>query len=530
MSKGEALFQELSQKLLAFFTFLLLWFGLFYFSNILDSGFHLTDDHEIVLFNDLLKKQSIFSVISDQVKTDLATRFRPAYYTHRVLITSLIGVNSKLWAIYFCGIAVLSSFLLFRALSHLGFSVITAFLFPLFAFLGEQTAVWWRLGTAETLGMLFISFSVYSLAKMTSQKSSLPFWNISFLISTILAALSKESFILMIPALLFWKIWVSYPSKSWAAKIKANFLFIIILGTVFIIEIYFIQTQTQAKESIFNATAAEDSNFRNTIMLYMLSKILTFNKLHILAITFLGVMIFSLADDLATMKAKLLKVFKEIVPALLLTLLIVVPQFILYLRTDLYERYLIPTTLGLAFFAVFLIQLILKQDFIKKYLKVAFCILGLAGLYFPFGKAYFKGSDFATEGLQTNAFLRFIKTVTNEQSGILLVAEPVQHHEWIHAFYRFMQSSGFQRPHIYLQFYTVPNPNIPQEFAEAHKQTVADLFQNQLFKLDKDKDKISCVALFPSQETEKLFLQQNEWLIEMKYERHHFGNFVIYSK
>lgn len=515
------------EKILSFFAFVVLWFGLFHFSGILDSGFHLTDDHEVILFNDLLKKQSVFSLVGEQVEIDMATRFRPAYYVHRVLITSLIGTSSKLWAVYFCGLAVVCSFLLFRSLLHLGFSIFPAFLFPLFALWGEQTAVWWRLGTAETLGIVFTSFSIYCLAKSVSSQRK--WWDTLFLVFAILAALSKESFILMIPALLFWRIWTD-ASNDWSVKIKVNILNIIILGFTFCIEIYLISTQTQAEESIFNAGAAEDSNFRNTIMLYMITKLLTFNKLNLLFLVFFGLVLFSLADDIKHSRLKIVSLLKEISPALLLSLLVIVPQFVLYLRTDLYERYLIPTTLGLAFFAVFLIQLVLKQDFIKQYLKITFCVVGFLGLYFPLGKAYFKGSDFATEGVQTNAFLRFVKTVTNEQSGILLVAEPVQHHEWIHAFYRFMQSSAFHRKNIYLQLYTVPNPNVPQEFAEAHKQKVATAFQSQLFDFERDREKITCIAFFPSKETEKMFGQREEWLKEMKFEKHHFGNFLIYSK
>jgi hypothetical protein len=516
-----------TEKWIVLMVLALLWLGIFRQTGILTAGFHLTDDHEIVLFNDLLKKQSVFSLISEQIKIDLATRFRPTYYPHRILVTSLIGTNQMAWAIYYCFLGLLTSFFLYLALRKVGFSILEAFLCPLFAFIGEQTAVWWRLGTAETLGMFFASLSLYFATNPRLPKSiSLP--SLLFLCFAILASLSKESFILLFPALLFWKMWVE-KHENWQKNVQRNLLFILFLGAIALAEIYFIQVKTNAQSSIFNISNAEDSSFRNTILLYMLNKVLTFNQLHILFIVFLGILVFTISDDLSHAKKRLTAIFQSILPICIFTLLILVPQFVLYSRTDLYERYLIPATLGLGFFAVGLIQLTRKQDFIKKYLKIVFCVLGLLGLYFPLGKAYFKGQDFAVEGTNTQSFLQFIKSVTTEKSGILLLSEPVQFNEWTHAFYRFMQSSLFQRKNIYLQLYPIPNPNVPREIAEENKAVLSKVFEKQIFDFKRDSAKINCIAILPLKELEaKLSKEKQAWLRE--FGKNKFGNFVIYSK
>jgi hypothetical protein len=515
------------EKWIILLLFCVLWFGVFQLTGILTSGFHLTDDHEIVLFNDLLKNQSVFSLIEEQVKIDLATRFRPTYYAHRILVTSLIGTNQIAWAIYYCFLGVFTSFFLYLALRKVGFTLLESLLFPLFAFLGEQTAVWWRLGTAETLGMLFASLAMYFASSSYNQKNT---WvaAVLFLCFAILASLSKESFILFLPALLFWKIWVER-QKNWQKAIKTNLLFVLFLGIVALIEIYFIQSQTNAQNTIFSVSNAEDDSFRNRILLYMLNKVLTFNQLHILFIVFVGILAFAISDDFKNAKHRLTLVLKDFFPILIFVLLILIPQFVLYSRTDLYERYLIPTTISLGFFAVTLIQLIRKQDFIKKYLKVAFCLLGLAGLYLPLGKVYFKGKDFAVEGANTQSFLQFIKSVTTEKSGILLLSEPVQFNEWTHSFYRFMQSSLYQRKNIYLQLYTIPNPNVPIAVAEENKAILSQVFRNQLFDFEKDSANVKCIAVLPLKELEeKLIREKQTWLKE--FGKNRFGNFVIYSR
>ncbi|GAB4185300.1 MAG: hypothetical protein OHK0057_14540 [Thermoflexibacter sp.] len=505
----------------------LLWGGIFQLTGVLTSGFHLTDDHEIVLFNDLLKKQSAFSLIEEQVKIDLVTRFRPTYYAHRILITSLIGTNQVAWATYYCFLGILTSFFLYLALRKVGFSILESLLFPLFAFIGEQTAVWWRLGTAETLGMFFTALSLYFASN--NKPSKLISWSsFLFLCFAILASLSKESFILLIPALLFWKMWVE-KHENWQRAVKSNLLFILFLGVIALAEIYFIQVKTNAQGSIFNISNVEDSSFRNTILLYMLNKVLTFNQLHILFIVFLGILAFTISDDLSHAKKKLGSISQNFLPILIFTLLVLVPQFVLYSRTDLYERYLIPATVGLGFFAVGLLQLICKQEFIRKYLKIVFCVLGLLGLYFPFGKAYFKGQDFAVEGTDTQSFLQFIKSVTTEESAVLLVSEPVQFNEWTYSFYRFMQSSLYQRKNIYLQLYTIPNANVPIEIAESNKAVLSKVFEKQLFDFNRGSAKIKCIAILPFKELEqKLSKEKQAWLKE--FGKNKFGNFVIYSK
>lgn len=515
------------EKWIVLVVLVLLWLGIFQLTGILTSGFHLTDDHEIVLFNDLLKKKSIFSLISEQVKIDLATRFRPTYYPHRILVTSLIGTNQMAWAIYYCFLGIFTSFFLYLTLRKVRFSILESFLFPLFAFMGEQTAVWWRLGTAETLGIFFAALSLYFASNPYSPKLiSLP--SFLFLCFALLASLSKESFILLLPALLFWKIWVE-KNKNWQKAIKSNLLFILFLAVIASAEIYFIQAKTNAQDSIFNIGNAEDSDFRNAILLYMLTKVLTFNQLHILFSIFVGIIVFAISDDLSHARKRLGAIFQSILPICIFTLLVLVPQFLLYSRTDLYERYLIPATLGLGFFAIGLIQLIRKQEFIKNYLKIAFCVLGLLGLYFPLGKAYFKGQDFAIEGKNTQSFLYFIKSVTTEKSGILLLSEPVQFNEWTHSFYRFMQSSLFQRKNIYLQLYTIPNPNVPTEIAEGNKAILSKVFKDQLFDFKRDSAKVKCIAILPLKELEeKLSKEQQDWLRE--FGKNKFGNFVIYSK
>ena len=96
-----------------------------------------------------------------------------------------------------------SCFAAFMLLS--GFSLAEALLFPLLLFLGFQSGVWWRFGTAETIGMPLLSFMLVVSAIAAKRQSAI--LDALFVIFGIMLMLSKEAFILFIPAAVFLRIW-----------------------------------------------------------------------------------------------------------------------------------------------------------------------------------------------------------------------------------------------------------------------------------------------------------------------------------
>ena len=133
-------------------------FMLLVFSGTLTSGYHLADDHEIVLINKRFQDgtygwNTIFQKgILGYFNKDL--RFRPFYLTMRMLCIYLLGTNYLVWSIWVGMEIVLSIVVAYYIARGLGANFIFAGLVALLIVTGEQGEIWWRLGPQEPLGLV----------------------------------------------------------------------------------------------------------------------------------------------------------------------------------------------------------------------------------------------------------------------------------------------------------------------------------------------------------------------------------------
>lgn len=98
-------------------------------------------------------------------------------------------------------------------------------------------------------------------------------------------------------------------------------------------------------------------------------------------------------------------------------------QFILYSKSGMFERYLIPSLFGYFFFVVVLLYDWYKGlDMPKHYEKIYFAILGIL-LFSVFKISDVKGAaqGYATDGVQTTEILEIVNTVSNKEENNILV-------------------------------------------------------------------------------------------------------------
>ena len=185
--------------LTVFLFILIFWFLIFITSGSLFSGYHFTDDHEIahINYNFTVEKLGIFEVSSQWIHNDLLTgRFRPFYYIHRILQTRLLGINFAWWSLYTGMLGVFTTFFLFMFGRSINFSIREALLFSFLITLGAQSAVWWQLGPAETIGTFLLAGAlVFAAVSERANKYKILYeFLCGFLV--LIMSLSKESFIL----------------------------------------------------------------------------------------------------------------------------------------------------------------------------------------------------------------------------------------------------------------------------------------------------------------------------------------------
>ncbi len=196
--------------LFALLFFFILWFGLTFFSGALFSGYHITDDHEIIsIHNDFKNHAPFLTVLKREIVNDFSIRFRPLYYIERVLTIKAFGDDFQIFSVYRMLSAVFTSFLLFLFARNFGMDIRESFLFPFLSLVGAQSSAWLLRGPAEALATLLFAFSLYCIN--VSEKLPRMFSSIAFAVSCAAMSLTKENYTLTIP---FFCALAAYSDKS----------------------------------------------------------------------------------------------------------------------------------------------------------------------------------------------------------------------------------------------------------------------------------------------------------------------------
>jgi hypothetical protein len=383
-------------------------------SKTLNSGFHFVDDHEVIKIKNELKSTSLITVSENWVRDDLNNngRFRPFYYIQRVIETKLLGSDFFLWSLYNAILFCLALIFFYLAMRNMKFGLGESIAFLIITFIGPQSSVWWRLGPGESLGMALLGFSFYFMSK-SLYKRNYQLYNILFILFLILASLTKESFLIIIPAIIIFKIWneKTYIWSSLKESVHKNLVLVIPLA-IFAIELIII------KYYVGTAYSGLDTNFINNIT-SILSTSLHFAKTYInLLIT--GLLILMIRRYLKNPPVRINLL------SLSFLLLIIAPNIVLYAKTGLVERYLLPTSLGLGFFVASIIKGIDKDQVWFKKIVLAFIIIS----FLPYMVTSFASAvKFSKEGYATKRLLSAVSTNYRKGSQLLVIVDPVESYE-----------------------------------------------------------------------------------------------------
>lgn len=383
-------------------------------SKTLNSGFHFVDDHEVIKIKNELKSTSLSTVSENWVREDLNNngRFRPFYYIHRVVETKLLGSDFFLWSLYDAILFCLALIFFYLAMRNLKFELGESIAFLIITFIGPQSSVWWRLGPGESLGMALLGFSFYFMSKSLYERKY-QLYNIPFILFLILASLTKESFLIIIPAITIYKIWNEkiHRWSSFKESLYKNRILVIPL-IVFVIEIFII------KYYVGTSYSGLDTHFFNFVSRLLLT------SLHFVK-TYLNLVI---AGLLILMIRRYLKNPPISINLLSLAffLLIIAPNIVLYAKSGLVERYLLPSSLGLGFFVASIIKGIDKDQL--RYRKIVLTIITISFLPFMFSSCS-EAIKFSKEGYATKRLLSAVSTNYMKGSQLLVIADPVESYE-----------------------------------------------------------------------------------------------------
>ena len=233
------------QNIMALFIISVIWIVLLLCSGSIFSGYHYEDDHELLDLSKQLEKNNFITVFNNKIVKEVTIehRFRFMYYFHRILEVRIFGFNLIAISIYVMLLAIITSYFLFLFAQNIGLSTCLSFLFSMFSLIGEQAAIWWRLGPNETIGIFLFSIALYFMSKGLNANGRIKIlFNSLFIITMVLYSLTKENFFLVIPSILILIIYLDIKKNNLKIKdsLKANMYIIISISAFFIIYLLFI--------------------------------------------------------------------------------------------------------------------------------------------------------------------------------------------------------------------------------------------------------------------------------------------------
>ncbi len=400
----------------------------------LNSGFHFTDDHEIIKISQDLQKDSFINVVIKWILIDLKIRFRPMYYFVRVLCTKLFEVNFFIWSVYTGLLAFITMISFYYGMRNLKFSTIESLIFISLTFIGSQMSIWWRLGPSETIGVTFLGIGFYFMSKYNERKMLNTFFFSLFLI---FSSLSKESFTIIIPAFIYLKLYIEKNEDkiSFYETIKKNYLVIlpllIFISSILFI-IFFVGTNTIGyaglDSSIFQTVKGAFKIIKNPLRYYV-----------IIILLLLLFIYYELKNEKSFMEY-----LKSNYNSFIFCILILLPNLYLYSKSGIFERYFIPVTIGIAYLITSILRSIkLKYHWLYSLFIVIIFLFLSTQLYTSLKTA----RSFAKEGMQTNEFLSAVINNSSEESILLVVTDPVKNYEWSYSLREYLSIN--KRPYLY---------------------------------------------------------------------------------
>lgn len=384
-------------------------FGLLMITGTLFSGVHFVDDHEMMRFAKHIEEEGLWSCISYEVRRDLGMRFRPLYYFLRVCLVAVLGYNYLAWAIFTAGTIIIALSMSYFCARKLGCNIFYSVLFALVIMVGPQSVVWWKFGPQENIGMAVLMVGIWCLLCWVEKNQSR--YGILGGILFVLLAFYKESFICLLPlavAVVFLEYWrkENYTIRAIRTGIKKYWLFCAILALVGIIEVVLILFGVGTNEmgyvglntdiGLYEYTVIWMDCFKGSLKWFVL-----FGMIMIVA-----------------MLTRLNK-WKEWMNGAVITVVIMLPQVIVYNMTGLSERYILPWSLG---YAWFLLITAMRKNGVLDGCKIRkgimnICLFGLLACHFVV--FWQEAEHHAYRGENFQKVWKIVEENTNEDSKIL---------------------------------------------------------------------------------------------------------------
>ncbi|MCR4754920.1 MAG: hypothetical protein K5868_05220 [Lachnospiraceae bacterium] len=242
-------FAETVIACLGFVILMLLYAGC---TGILTSGFHLVDDHETLGIEYNINAYDFWNALGIRLKEDLTGRFRPTYCLIRVIQTYVFRDNFFAWHVMYALISAATLTLAYIYARVRGSYIWMAYAGAMAVFFGGgQSAVLWRLGPQEGMGILLLVAVIIGMIRYKKHRTLLG--TVLLSVATVLLGGAKESFLVILPflpvLLILWDLDAqeNVGISDIRDSIKRNLSFICVSYLTFVADMIYILVNVNTK-------------------------------------------------------------------------------------------------------------------------------------------------------------------------------------------------------------------------------------------------------------------------------------------
>jgi hypothetical protein len=414
----------LIEYVIPFIVIIALFFVLF--EPALRATFRLHEDPAAVIgTTDLLNSNhgALLPTVWDLVKGDLPFgRFRPIYFLYVVAGATAFGFNITGWHIVGLVVGIFTCMFFYRAARDGGMPIIGAAFFGLWLIVTglSSTALWVRFVPAETPAMLILAVACWATIKACQRLPQANRWDALVLLLLACAGLTKENFVLVIPAVILFRLiynWRRY-AISWPDNFKGLRYVIATAGLIIAVQLTIdvLLLRVGGYSAVVVGGSAATLNPLDWITRF--AKTYDLGWLYFLPLL-IGLIV---ADGLGRGNDG-----RQIaLMTFLLAVIWLAPQFALY-QGRLIDRYLYPAWVAVALSGAVAVSIIWASRRVVTIIA-AFAVI-LAGLVSPLAGTTSSASHIHAESFALDRLLRC--TVQQSQSGqaVIIVVDPASNYE-----------------------------------------------------------------------------------------------------
>lgn len=522
------------KNFIAFIIITIFWSFIYISTNMFPSYYRLGDDFEKIGIYKEIKSTNTINALKKYMSDDFnRSRFRPVWAIPRVLTVNLFEYNFTLYMIFLYILVIITSYFLYKFLLTLNFPFLVSLLFSLITLTCPASVIWIEISDAENIGMVFLSLSLYFIAKSIYSDKNNNIYSSGFVICLLFVSLSKESFILLIPSIIYLYI-LLYSFKNDLTlfqSLKKKYIVVVASSLVLCFSIVMVII------FVFNDQPRYAGFKFNILGIKLISDFIVelFNSFSTYMIIIILIIIFVFKIIKSTLSfensAYNLKI-SSIIKVFIFFILVTVPQYLNYYKSTMFDRYYLPYFLGFTMLMMFLVILLFNIQGIPKILKT--CILILISFQLILQVRYYVIPKFihsSGDARNVNQTLNSISENVNRDSTILIVVDPVQNIQPARALINYFNYVE-NRMSIKVKF--VKNNIISPVYKDSSfynymQKISSQLFAEQSFDSLENKNTINCVFILWGLENN--FLNESkDWFDKDKFRRAIFGSYKVYYK